>query len=979
MYNIVELLDNTPKNRIFITTDWHVFSYKYGKGKNQVNIKDIVSWCKNNIKEDDVYINLGDLCYKDANKKDLDAAKEIYKSLPGKKILVLGNHDILSGEDFYKNCGFDVIVDRIDYHDICMTHKPIKVETEPLINLNIHGHKHDETIYNITNGENSVNAHPLFFGNKPVTLKYILDNKDKLTKNNIMDPMQMPYMENYILDETISELASKFFIGNQSYFIESEDMDYDKNDNSLMVIKDNKLSIIQPDEINSCIASSKRYIDDLEVEPFNSIEDALCKAPNNNTGLYYIFSIDGQRKICLGVVRKINECDFTWEVQYPVSIENGKFKSIPVDEATALSTMNPIKGLVKPYLIRTHDNNGIKSLYLTDNILSDKFIGVEDGRLNIIPLEDIKESYIEDIYTINCNDTAIEKIKKKFEDKEIVDKSYLYTVFSGKPLLTTDQMDFEPEIFDKINLETMKIQAVLPVALNYDEIMNKYHPDKLYESTNAVVNNRRRRDDMITGNKLFTPYFTDEERSLFNGYYSDDIVEDSNFEFNPIFETTYRAKRDDENLTSSWINNIYKLQDRLKSTTDPDEINRIKQTMIHLGWNPEVEYNAVNANVASIRLSTLLNNDNHEYEFVDCTNYIDTLPERDYINESEQKQKLYPVYIVFVKGETIISNIISKATHGDFSHVGISLDTSMKNIYSYNMNNGVRIKGGFSLEDIKKYPKENRFSVYTIFVTEWQYYNIKKNIDIMIKDIKKTKYSLINFITLPLNKIKINMSKSMICSQFIDHLLKLSNIDLTDKDSSKVSPNGLYYKIRYNTKVYSVFDGIVKDYNENKVNKFINSLYPRANPIKEGFVIDLTYLNEARSLPIEIKDNGDILITNPYPNYKEEFYASHKLLIEYDKANNIEGIKYELARLYYMNYIIEKKLYHNKNLDNKNELIKVRAVVLNDFKKYIKVIQKKEPDFIFSSYYEQSPFYPHTIEIKKSTIGKMKDIIKYIL
>jgi hypothetical protein len=90
-------------------------------------------------------------------------------------------------------------------------------------------------------------------------------------------------------------------------------------------------------------------------------------------------------------------------------------------------------------------------------------------------------------------------------------------------------------------------------------------------------------------------------------------------------------------------------------------------------------------------------------------------------------------------------------------------------------------------------------------------------------------------------------------------------------------------------------------------------------------------------------------------------------------------MKYELARLYYMNYIIEKKLYHNKNLKNKQENIKTRARILNDFNKYLKYVLSKDKNFNFSEYYEGSPFYAHTIEIKSSTIGKIKDIISYIL
>ena len=80
-----------------------------------------------------------------------------------------------------------------------------------------------------------------------------------------------------------------------------------------------------------------------------------------------------------------------------------------------------------------------------------------------------------------------------------------------------------------------------------------------------------------------------------------------------------------------------------------------------------------------------------------------------------------------------------------------------------------------------------------------------------------------------------------------------------------------------------------------------------------------------------------------------------------------------------MNYILEKRLYHNKYLSQKEKNMKTRARVLNDFNKYMKMVLKEEPDFNFGAYYEASPFYAHTVEVKGSTISKLKDIINCIL
>ena len=80
-----------------------------------------------------------------------------------------------------------------------------------------------------------------------------------------------------------------------------------------------------------------------------------------------------------------------------------------------------------------------------------------------------------------------------------------------------------------------------------------------------------------------------------------------------------------------------------------------------------------------------------------------------------------------------------------------------------------------------------------------------------------------------------------------------------------------------------------------------------------------------------------------------------------------------------MNYLLEKRIHSNRFKKNIDKNIKTRARILNDFNKYIKVVLSKEPDFNFAKYYEASPFYANTIEIKKGTIKGLKSLINYIL
>jgi hypothetical protein len=463
------------------------------------------------------------------------------------------------------------------------------------------------------------------------------------------------------------------------------------------------------------------------------------------------------------------------------------------------------------------------------------------------------------------------------------------------------------------------------------------------------------------------PYFTMDEVAQLEGYYSDNV----NKEYRALYE---HIACHDTNFGKSWASKVVELQNQLKVVTEPEHIDQIKQELIDLGWNPEIEYTAENQIKAKKRYENILNERYNRFNIVDCTN----INISDVLEESNEYGILYPIHIVLVKGDHLISNVITKVTNGDFSHSGLALDNDLNKIYSFNFDNKFNTGGGFSLESIKEYPKNNRLAVYTVFVTKQAYDKVSENLQNFMNNIKKTGYSIVNLVTFPFKNIKINMSDNMICSQFVDYILNIANVNITKDDASKVSPNGLYFAIKSNPKAYKVFDGEVKDFDAKKINKTVKKISKTASPANEIQQLEQAIF-EARKIPVEINADGDVLLTNPFPDYSAEYFASHKLLLNYEKTGNIEGMKYELARLYYMNYIIEKKLYHNKNLKNKQENIKTRARILNDFNKYLKYVLSKDKNFNFSEYYEGSPFYAHTIEIKSSTIGKIKDIISYIL
>lgn len=228
--SLAEIMDSTDKSRIFLTSDWHIMKYKYQKGRNYVNTNEIVKWCKDNIKSNDIFMYLGDLCYRYANKEDSKKAQEIYKSLPGIKVLILGNHDIHQGEDFYNNCGFDYVFTEFEYHDIVFTHRPINmIMRGNLSGLNIHGHIHELTNdYDFLDPSRNINVYPNNYDNKPTTLKYILNHINKLTKdnkpNNTTDLSDGLTESSRIIRDYLGSQLDDSNIINENYIISKNDL-----------------------------------------------------------------------------------------------------------------------------------------------------------------------------------------------------------------------------------------------------------------------------------------------------------------------------------------------------------------------------------------------------------------------------------------------------------------------------------------------------------------------------------------------------------------------------------------------------------------------------------------------------------------------------------------------------------------------------------------------------------------------------------
>lgn len=335
------------------------------------------------------------------------------------------------------------------------------------------------------------------------------------------------------------------------------------------------------------------------------------------------------------------------------------------------------------------------------------------------------------------------------------------------------------------------------------------------------------------------------------------------------------------------------------------------------------------------------------------------------INEAYNKNT-NPVYVVLVYTASPFGKVIKRYTKGMYTHAAMCIDDGLDRLYSYNMSNNFNNLGGFSIESIDEYMKDNKdaiMCVYTTFVNDDQKRKLKKQLDYFTGNIDHTKYSIVNIFSLLIKK-PVELANDMICSQFVDRMMKSINIDLTGVSSSLVTPNDLYKSS--SKKIIKVYEGRVDNFNKSKLLSNINKL--KKSPISE------------QESPVQFDKEGSLIIVKQIKDIETEYNKSHKLLLSYDKTDNFNAMKPELCKLWYLNNKLENLIFKKKK--GNKEYQDMRARVLNDFNKYLKIVNKNDSTYVFSEDYEKSKYTDSSFKISnhtlKHTLKYAKDISRFI-
>lgn len=555
-------------------------------------------------------------------------------------------------------------------------------------------------------------------------------------------------------------------------------------------------------------------------------------------------------------------------------------------------------------------------------------------------------------------------------------------------------------------LTNYQAQNSLNIQINYSD-MPMFTPDEMIDMGifghepvenyfNAIG------DDIISGDDTVLEWFK-QYRQIYNGL--------------PISEAFNKIN----------LNRIRTLDNIYKTTTIEQRINNpaLCQHILEMGWNPIYEFDPVTRVKADKRINNLIEAGFGASKIIDLRGFRTINLSKFAINEKSNVVNdgnyLKPIYLIFEEGTALFSKAIKAYTHGIYSHAAIAFDSTLEKMYSYGIEGSEKgAIGGFIIENIKDKNKDCHMGVYTIFVNNDIWQTIYDNVMHFVENVKQTAYSYANILTL-IFKIPMEKSNNMICSQFVDRMLKLGGIDVTGKSSSLVDPNYLHRVSKASKTIYKMFEGKVKNFKPkqlydrtygmlNKISKYKTGIQFESNLYNESvFYYDsLNALNEisemdlfekykalplksiyetlympcmeAKEIPIRFDKNGDILIDPFRLDYKSEYAKSHKLLMAYEKSKNYEGMKSELAKLWMMNISIEKKVQKSKfNKSRIKYLQDSKALILNDFKKYLDIVLQQEKDFDFEKYFIESPYYDQTYRVGKDTIKNTINLIKTVL
>ena len=140
------------------------------------------------------------------------------------------------------------------------------------------------------------------------------------------------------------------------------------------------------------------------------------------------------------------------------------------------------------------------------------------------------------------------------------------------------------------------------------------------------------------------------------------------------------------------------------------------------------------------------------------------------------------IYIILTYTGTILSNIIKTYTRDEYSHVSISLDKELNEMYSFGRLNPYNaFIGGFIHEKIDagtfKRFKNTKAMIYSLEIEEEQYKKIKDKIKEMEQEKETYRFNIWGLFAVSIHK-KIKAPRTFYCAEFVKYILEEAGIEL---------------------------------------------------------------------------------------------------------------------------------------------------------------------------------------------------------
>ena len=182
------------------------------------------------------------------------------------------------------------------------------------------------------------------------------------------------------------------------------------------------------------------------------------------------------------------------------------------------------------------------------------------------------------------------------------------------------------------------------------------------------------------------------------------------------------------------------------------------------------------------------------------------------INYKPYEQKNRTIYIVLTQTKTYPARAIKLYTKEPFAHASIAFDENLEEMYSFARRGKYNpFNAGFIREYIDRGVfgrfKSTRCSIYRLYITERQYQNLRKEIDIFVRNKNSYSYNYLGLIAAAFN-IPVRSKSRYFCSQFVAYVLEKSGINIFSKSYALVKPRD----IRTNPYLIPVYEGMLSQY-----------------------------------------------------------------------------------------------------------------------------------------------------------------------